>query len=966
MDPVTAAVAILHSLNWSEIWKKFATDSASEVGKYGRTSLLRRLQPDEQQKVATKAIELFTEEFLKELEDKSPLSAALPGYHDQLKRLLESAAIDIASHFEPDIKKIDLAPVERMWPGDPLPEDFDWSFLAQQYERRVRRQFKKDPDLSRQYAIALQEDSHAFEHRHDPGWNLAAYRDFLQKKCALLQLSAMHASAYDRRVTLWSVFVPQSAREAAPVREIPREVLRQLRREGHATNGDDEEQIARLKDTFQNSPVSNVLELIGRERLVVLLGDPGSGKTSLLKYLVLRWASAGQVPLPLWIDLKEYARQASGLKLYLESGAAAFGLSAQEIETELQAGRAALFLDGLDEIFDIAKRASVIEQVAAFAARYSAASVVVTSRIIGYEPERLRHAGFTHATLEDFDDAQLSAFVEKWHAIAEEDPKERIRLQAQLQRAVAGSRAIRELAGNPLLLTMMAILNRNQELPRDRVELYREASRVLLHEWDASRALLPSDTFARQEKEALLRQLAGAMQQAEGGLAGNLIERDALVQILRSFLTSLGIENPHHKAQALIHQLTERNFILCFAGADRFSFVHRTFLEYFCAAWFVEQFEKQRTLSLDQLKIDVFGKHWHDENWHEVLRLIAGMVGEKQAEELVLSLLATDGRAHRLANLILAAGCLSEIRNRQAIRATDELVLRQLLEQGVTYEPPYHYELWEKNREVGPTRRKAVAAIAAVWPTANTRAWLLSAVGSSEDEIVRMAAVRELARGWKHDADTLPWLKDRTCADESMDVRMAAVEELARGWKNDPDTVPLLKDYARADEDAFVRWTTLDELARGWKDDPDTLLFLKDRARADKHIHVRSLILQELARGWKDGPDTLPFLKDRVGVDEDGYVRSVALRELTRGWKDDPDTLLFLKDRARADQSPAVRTAALRELARGWKDDADTLPFLKDRALVDEDDDVRSVALEELTSNWKDDPEVLALIPGIQ
>jgi predicted NACHT family NTPase len=113
------------------------------------------------------------------------------------------------------------------------------------------------------------------------------------------------------------------------------------------------------------------------------------------------------------------------------------------------------------------------------------------------------------------------------------------------------------------------------------VELYREASRVLLHEWDASRALQPTDTFARQEKEALLRELAGAMQQTADGLAGNLIEHGRLIGIFRQFLSGLGIQDAFFKAEALVRQLTERNFVLCFAGAERFAFVYRTFLEYF-------------------------------------------------------------------------------------------------------------------------------------------------------------------------------------------------------------------------------------------------------------------------------------------------------------------------------------------------------------------------------------------------
>ena len=63
-------------------------------------------------------------------------------------------------------------------------------------------------------------------------------------------------------------------------------------------------------------------------------------------------------------------------------------------------------------------------------------------------------------------------------------------------------------------------------------------------------------------------------------------------------------------------------------------FVHRTFLEYFCAAWFADLYKERREISREQLK-EAFETHWQDEKWHEVLRLIAGMIDAKQAEELL-------------------------------------------------------------------------------------------------------------------------------------------------------------------------------------------------------------------------------------------------------------------------------------------------------------------------------------------
>ena len=513
-----------------------------------------------------------------------------------------------------------------------------------------------------------------------------------------------------------------------------------------------------LRSRYQGSARRPVLEILDRNRLTVVIGNPGSGKSSLVKYLALQWANENCGAIPLLIDLREYIKERLGIPEYFASACTTFRLDALELDKRLSLAEASIFLDGLDEIFDVSVRGSVVDEIMALASRYPQVRIIVTSRIVGYEPERLQNSGFAHATLEDFDDPQIVEFLRHWHDIADDDPKDCSRLRERIERALNESRAIRELAGNPLLLTMMAILNRNQELPRDRTELYREASRVLLHEWDASKAI-PDDTFARQEKEQLLRELAGEMQQAPSSLAGNLIERTLLVECFRKFLGGLGVQDSYGKSLALVQQLTERNFILSFAGADHFSFVHRTFLEYYCASWFVERFEKKQSLTLQQLKEAVFGGHWRDEKWREVLRLIVGMVEAKKAEEVILFLMSLDGRREKFANLLLAAGCLSEVRNRRSLQATSERLWNRLVSEVSRYPPPYYYEAWEEESETGDTRRQALAQLATVW---------------------------------QDDPDTLPLLKDCARADENNAVRRAAVQELARGWKDDPDTLPLL------------------------------------------------------------------------------------------------------------------------------------------------------------------------------
>ena len=58
------------------------------------------------------------------------------------------------------------------------------------------------------------------------------------------------------------------------------------------------------------------------------------------------------------------------------------------------------------------------------------------------------------------------------------------------------------MAGNPPLLTLMAVLNRTRELPQDRVEIYCHCSRLLLHQWKTELAFEASPELAQAELDA--------------------------------------------------------------------------------------------------------------------------------------------------------------------------------------------------------------------------------------------------------------------------------------------------------------------------------------------------------------------------------------------------------------------------------------------------------------------------------
>lgn len=142
----------------------------------------------------------------------------------------------------------------------------------------------------------------------------------------------------------------------------------------------------------------------------------------------------------------------------------------QQLHDKLKAGQAIALFDGIDEVFDPALRDEVATDIHRFTNDYPQVRVIATSRWLGYKVRRLRDAGFQHFMLQDLEDNQIEDFIQRWHELTFPVDADKERKRDRLQKAIRESKSIRELAGNPLLLTMMAILNRHQELPRDRPE----------------------------------------------------------------------------------------------------------------------------------------------------------------------------------------------------------------------------------------------------------------------------------------------------------------------------------------------------------------------------------------------------------------------------------------------------------------------------------------------------------------
>jgi hypothetical protein len=971
---------------------EFAWNSAKDAAERGKNTLLsevvKRVQPDHRERATKSLLGIFARLLEDEFRDHALLQEETTQFEQDTKTFLARPSVQswLAEPLDPGVASLNhdrLAGVWRDLMLTPLPDGFGWDIVAKRYLTKVRAAIRKDPEL---LAIASHETLGGMRHDLsrlaglDPGFRLEEYRARIRARFGYLKFDCFHVTGSDlqRRIPLSQVFVPQNAKEDLPALELPGG-LEAAGEIGSSAAREllDEADLEPGRRRYQEAPRRNVETLLVDPACpyAVIFGDPGSGKSALLEWRLLQWADdPARHPLPLFVEFRQCARETAAWKgdfcqYFALAADPLFGFNAHELDEYLRGNDSVLMLDGMDEVFDPDQRQALTEHVLRFQQRYRRARVVVTSRRIGFQKDIWLHSGFRLFTLQDFDLPQVELFLDRWHNLAfAHDPAEIPRLKPRLLEAIRHYPPIQELAAHPLVLTMMAVINRVEPVPRDRRALYERCADLLVHRWKVDRGRMAGGGALKcpldlEDKRTLIEIVAHAMQDGPAAMVGNVIEEDALKRIVTDFLRDNDLAHePGKAAREIVHQLRERTFILCFAGAGGYAFVHRTFLEFFCARYFGQRLDSSAILE------QVVRPHWRDERWHELIRLlVAEKAKQPGAVRAVLDFLLEQNTAHeRAVNILLAADCAIDLRNLAELGATREELLRSLEKCFVFAFDLSHEPGGEERALTDRIQASAISRWAALQPGTREGSTAVRSVVADDalPDAARRAAMQELARGWKDDPEVLAWLQDLARREEHPYLRMTAIQELARGWKDDPDILLLLQDRARQEERPDVRSVAIRELARGWKDDPGVLSLLRDHARRDEHSDVRSAAIRELARGWKDDPGVLPWLQDRARQDEHPDVRMAAIGELARGWKDDPGVLPWLQNLARPEERSDVRIAAIRELARGWKDDPDILPWLKDLARQDEHSDVRMAAIRELARGWKDDPDILPWLKG--
>ena len=408
--------------------------------------------------------------------------------------------------------------------------------------------------------------------------------------------------------------------------------------EAHGGGSEEESRVKQGSQSLQQWLQLHYSSDSRREKPLVILGHPGSGKTFFLRWLAVTSAESksfcGMVrPLPLLASLSAYAQAPGPVSLLahltetlLEGGQwAAHGVARAVAER-----RALFLLDGLDEAGDESARRRMVEAVKVLVQEVPGCMVVVTSRIAGYAAVALPAH---ELILEPLGDSSIRNFLVRWCELYTRD-----RLGETSEARSAGRKEgerlaqdvldhpqVHALARNPLLLTILALVHRaGVRLPEHRVEFYEHTTRILVERWNRVRSL-HLDSRVPPLKVADAVRLLGpvALEIIRSGTRGAITEA-RLRELLRRSLKS-----SHSRGLASEDEAIElfRNALglLVEQGPGIYSFLHLTLAEYLAARELVRSDELEQLAGNEQ---DAFRPEAR-----EVLLLAAGELGIIRADD---------------------------------------------------------------------------------------------------------------------------------------------------------------------------------------------------------------------------------------------------------------------------------------------------------------------------------------------
>ncbi|GGN05516.1 NACHT domain-containing protein [Streptomyces fuscichromogenes] len=410
---------------------------------------------------------------------------------------------------------------------------------------------------------------------------------------------------------------------------------------------------------------------------VLLRGDAGSGKTTLVQWLAVT-AAREATHIPFVLPLRTLIRGADPFPAPAAFlSATSCPLSAPEgwAERVLAAGRGLILVDGLDEI-SATDRHRTRDWLGSLMHAFPGNRWLLTSRPTAVRQAWLATEDFRELTLAPMRRPDVATFVHRWHTAAEA-----AQFEGPLLDSLRTKRDLARLATNPLMCGLICALHRERRgyLPTGRKELYDAALAMLLARRDRERGMGAVDEVELGEEAQLelLQRLAYALV-----LSGSTeMDMETAEGIVERCLPTIALPGRQADAPTVLRTLLLRSGLVRQPADGVLDFVHRTFQDYLGARYAVEEGH-----------LDVLTSHADDTQWEDVIRMAVAHARPRERASLLRRLLS--GEQPRLT--LLALACLEHA------TALDPVVRADVEARAAALIPPRTNEDAKLLAEAGP------------------------------------------------------------------------------------------------------------------------------------------------------------------------------------------------------------------------------------------------------------------------
>lgn len=372
-----------------------------------------------------------------------------------------------------------------------------------------------------------------------------------------------------------------------------------------------------------------------QRRGIVILGDPGAGKTTHLRRLLL-WCLKGDpeaygLPpniLPVFLPLREFKELNQGLDAFIQKQLddPHLGIPPGFGKRLMDRGNLLLLFDGLDEVVDAEDRWLVSKWIAKALRANPTCYFAVTCRFAGYTKQTRLGEHFLEMHMRPLKDKQAEAFVRSWYRLVEksimtdaaqaeiEANKQADDLIKRLKSTEFRARRVLELTHNPLLLTNICLvhLDRGGKLPDRRIRLYEECTDVLLELWHEAADV--KTTVDAKSGRRILQPVAYWLHQQQGRTRASAEE---LAPVMEPAIQAVGW--PYGSAADFLEAVRNQSGLLTGWDQANYGFMHLGFQEYLAAGEVRRRFVEDSEI-LNELAAK-FGDSW----WQEVILLLLAM-----------------------------------------------------------------------------------------------------------------------------------------------------------------------------------------------------------------------------------------------------------------------------------------------------------------------------------------------------